>query len=141
MHVRGFRHLKTWCRATLTENRLCRLAMIHVHRNDTVGKVNPETVLKRWDSSDNRKIHLHSCIDRLSTIILNYSLKYYFRNQSVVLCLIYHRSFDGVAAIDDSNWYIKRLNNIEIEKKRKKKKALFWAVKSQFSTASDVSNH
>ena len=55
-----------------------------------------------------------------------------------MLYLIYHRSFDGVAAIDDINWYIKRLNNIEIDKK---KNALFWAVKSQFSTASDVSNH
>ena len=28
-------------------------AMRHVHRNDTVGQVNPETVLKRWDSSGN----------------------------------------------------------------------------------------
>jgi hypothetical protein len=35
-----------------------------------------------------------------------------------VLCLICHRSFDGVAAIDDSNQYIKRLNNIEIDKKK-----------------------
>jgi len=35
-----------------------------------------------------------------------------------VLCLIYHRNFDGVVAIDDSNWYtsIKRLNNLEIDK-------------------------
>ena len=35
-----------------------------------------------------------------------------------MLYLIYHRSFDGVAAIDDSNWYIKRLNNTEIDKKK-----------------------
>ena len=42
----------------MTEDRLCGLAMIHVHRNDTVGKVNPESVLKRWDSSGKREIHL-----------------------------------------------------------------------------------
>jgi hypothetical protein len=45
-----------------------------------------------------------------------------------MLCLIYHRNFDGVIALYDSNRYIKRLNNIKIEKN-----ALFWAVKSQFS--------
>ena len=45
-----------------------------------------------------------------------------------MLCLIYHRNFDGMLALYDSNRYIKRLNNIEIEKN-----ALFWAVKSQFS--------
>ena len=34
-----------------------------------------------------------------------------------MLCLFYHRSFDGVVAIDNtSNGYIKRLNNIEIDK-------------------------
>ena len=32
--------------------------------------------------------------------------------------------FDGMVAIDDSNWYIKRLNNMEIDKKN----PLFWAV-------------
>jgi len=54
----ALRRLMTWCRATLTEDRLCGLAMLHVHSNDTVGQVNPEAVLKRWDSSSNRKIHL-----------------------------------------------------------------------------------
>jgi hypothetical protein len=39
-------------------DRLCGLAMIHVHRNDAVGQVIPEAVLKRRDSSGNRKIHL-----------------------------------------------------------------------------------
>jgi hypothetical protein len=34
------------------------LVMLHIHRNDTVGQCNPEAVLKRWDSSGNRKIHL-----------------------------------------------------------------------------------
>jgi hypothetical protein len=34
------------------------LVMLHIHRNDTVGQFNPEAVLKRWDSSGNRKIHL-----------------------------------------------------------------------------------
>ena len=52
------RCLKTWCRATLTEDRLCWLAMFHVHHNDTVGQVNPEAVLKRWISNGNRKINL-----------------------------------------------------------------------------------
>jgi len=33
----------------MTEDRLCGLAMIHVHRNDTVGQVIPEVVLKRRD--------------------------------------------------------------------------------------------
>jgi hypothetical protein len=39
--------LKIWCRATMTEDCLCGLAMLHVHRNDTVGQINPEAVLKR----------------------------------------------------------------------------------------------
>ena len=54
----ALRNIKTWCRATMTENRLYWLAMLHLHRNDTVGHVNPEAVLKRWNSSGNRKIHL-----------------------------------------------------------------------------------
>jgi hypothetical protein len=33
------------------------VVMLHIHRNDTVGQFNPEAVLKRWDSSGNRKIH------------------------------------------------------------------------------------
>ena len=44
-----------------------------------------------------------------------------------MLCLIYPRSFDVVVAMYDSDWYIKRLINIEIDKN-----ALFWAVKPQF---------
>jgi len=45
----AFRCPKTWGRATITEDRLCKLAMLHVHSNDTVGQVNPEVVLKRWE--------------------------------------------------------------------------------------------
>ena len=52
------RLFNTWCRATLTEDRLCVLAMLHVHRNDTIGQVKLEAILKRRDSSGNRKIHL-----------------------------------------------------------------------------------
>ena len=37
---------------------VCGLEMLYVHRNDTVGQVNPEAVLKRWDLCGNRKIHL-----------------------------------------------------------------------------------
>jgi hypothetical protein len=54
----ALRCLKTWCRATSTEGSLCVLVVIHVHHNDTVGQVNPKVVLKRWDLSDNWKIHL-----------------------------------------------------------------------------------
>ena len=54
----ALRCLKTSCRATSTECSLCVLVVIHVHHNDTVGQVNPEVVLKRWDLSDNRTIHL-----------------------------------------------------------------------------------
>ena len=32
-----------------------------------------------------------------------------------------HRSFDGMVAINDSNWYIKPLNYIEIDKQKAKK--------------------
>ena len=39
----ALRCLKTWCRATMTEVCLCGLAMLHVHRNDTVRQVNPES--------------------------------------------------------------------------------------------------
>jgi hypothetical protein len=49
-----------------------------------------------------------------------------------VLCLIYPRSFDVVVAMYDSDWYIKRLNSIEIDTN-----ALFWAVKSQFWDGAD----
>ena len=55
-----------------------------------------------------------------------------------IICVMFNlpsRSFDGVAAIDDSNWYLKLLNYIEIDNNK-----IFWAVKSQFSTAFPVSN-
>jgi len=56
---------------------------------------------------------------RLSTtVIWNYSLNHYLKNQSVVLFLIYHRSFDGLVGIYDSNWYIKRLITIETDYNR-----------------------
>ena len=54
----ALRHLKT-----KTEGGLCGLAMLHVHRNDTYRQVNPDAVIKRWDSNGDRKIH------RLSTVI------------------------------------------------------------------------
>ena len=54
----ALRRFRTWRRATMTEDSMCELAMIYVHRNDTVGQVIPEAVLKRRDSSGNRKIHL-----------------------------------------------------------------------------------
>jgi hypothetical protein len=33
----------------MNEERLCELAMLHVHRNDTVVQEKPEAVLKRFD--------------------------------------------------------------------------------------------
>jgi hypothetical protein len=45
-----------------------------------------------------------------------------------VLCIICHRSLDCVIGIYDSNWYIKCLNNKEIDLKN----ALFSVVMSQF---------
>ena len=54
----ALRFIKTWGRATITEYRLCELVMLHVHRIDTVGQVNAEVVLKRWDLGGNRTIHL-----------------------------------------------------------------------------------
>jgi hypothetical protein len=49
----ALRHLKT-----KTKDRLCGLAMLHVHRNDTYRQGNPDAVIKRWDSNGSRKIHL-----------------------------------------------------------------------------------
>jgi hypothetical protein len=45
----ALRCLKIWCPATMNEERLCELAMLHVHRNDTVVQEKPEAVLKRFD--------------------------------------------------------------------------------------------
>ncbi|VDI48642.1 Hypothetical predicted protein [Mytilus galloprovincialis] len=61
----ALRRLKTWCRATMTEDRLCGLALLHVHRNDAVGQVKAESVLRRWDLSGNRKIHLAFTADEI----------------------------------------------------------------------------
>jgi hypothetical protein len=50
----------------MTEDRLCGLAMIHVHRNDTVGQVIPEAVSKdgiEWQEEN------PFCIYRLSNVI------------------------------------------------------------------------
>ncbi|CAG2185178.1 unnamed protein product [Mytilus edulis] len=54
----ALRRLKTWNRSTMTENRLCGLAMLHIHRSDNVGNIEGIEVLKRWDSSGHRKIAL-----------------------------------------------------------------------------------
>ena len=62
----ALRRFRTWRRATMTEDRLCGLAMIHVHRNDTVGQVIPEAVSKdgiEWQEEN------PFCIYRLSNVI------------------------------------------------------------------------
>ena len=48
----SLRRLKTWERTTIGSDRLCGLAMLHVHRNDTVDKVR---VLKLFDSTSHRR--------------------------------------------------------------------------------------
>jgi hypothetical protein len=56
----------------------------------------------------------------LHTPIKYYHLKLFIKILFLksISCVIYHLSFDGVAAFDDSNWYIKRLNYIEIDKNK-----------------------
>ena len=61
LYIDHRRHIYTFAISPRPEShflRLCELEMLYVHRNDTVGQVNPEAVLKRWDSRGNRKIHL-----------------------------------------------------------------------------------
>ena len=82
----------------------------HVHRNDTVGQIHPEAILKRWDSSGNMKIHTE--LIKYCHFKLIFKILFKKINQ---LCLINDRNFDSVVAIYDSNWYIKRLNNIKID--------------------------
>jgi len=47
---------------------------------------------------------------------MNFQKKKFFTQNWCNITLIYHRSVDGVVAIYYSNLYIKRLNNIEIDK-------------------------
>jgi hypothetical protein len=70
--VSALHRFRTWRSATVTEDRQCGLAMIHVHRNDTVGQVIPEAVLKRRDSSGNRKIHL-----AFTDLVLSFEIFHY----------------------------------------------------------------
>ena len=47
------RRHKTWERATMGEERLCGLAMLHVHRDMNVRR---ENILRRYDETGHRKI-------------------------------------------------------------------------------------
>ena len=76
------------------------------------------SLIQKLFSKDGIRVAIGKSILQSPTVIGNCSLNYYFKYQSVILCLIYHRSFGGVFAIYDSNWYIKRLNNIEIDKNK-----------------------
>ena len=49
----AMRRLKDWSRSTMTENRLCGLAMLYAHRDIQVDR---ENVLKRFDSTGHRRI-------------------------------------------------------------------------------------
>jgi hypothetical protein len=74
------------------------------------------SLIQQLLSKDGIRVAIGKSIFQSPTVIWNCSLNYYFKYQSVILCLTYHRSFRGVVAIYDSNWYIKRLNNIETDK-------------------------
>lgn len=49
----SLRRLKTWERATMGGDRLCGLALLHVHRDKSI---NRENILKRFDETGHRKI-------------------------------------------------------------------------------------
>ena len=83
----------------------------------TVMILSGSLILKLF-SKDGIRVAIGNSILQSPTVIWNCSLNYYFKYQSVILCLIYHRSFGDVVAIYDSNWYIKRLSNIEIDKNK-----------------------
>ncbi|KAM3843293.1 52 kDa repressor of the inhibitor of the protein kinase-like [Diretmus argenteus] len=51
----AMRRLKTWLRASMSDNRLSGLALMHVHPKVRVDR---ERVLRRWDASGHRRIHL-----------------------------------------------------------------------------------
>jgi hypothetical protein len=76
------------------------------------------SLIQKLFSKDGIRVTIGKSILQSPTVIWNCSLNYYFKYQIVILCLIYHRSFGGVVDIYDSNWYIKRLNNIEIDKNK-----------------------
>ncbi|VDH89360.1 Hypothetical predicted protein [Mytilus galloprovincialis] len=49
----GLRRLKTWERSTMSEERLCGLAMLHTHRDKDVSR---EDILLRFDRTGHRRI-------------------------------------------------------------------------------------
>ena len=49
----SLRRLKTWEKATMGEERLCGLVMLHVHRDMNVSR---ENILRRFDETGHRKI-------------------------------------------------------------------------------------
>ncbi|VDI09495.1 Hypothetical predicted protein [Mytilus galloprovincialis] len=51
--VEGLRRLKTWERSTMSEERLCGLAMLHTHRDKDVSR---EDILLRFDRTGHRRI-------------------------------------------------------------------------------------
>ena len=53
----SLRRLKTWERSTMGQERLCGLALLHIHKDkvDSTEGFN-ERVLKRWDVTGHRKI-------------------------------------------------------------------------------------
>lgn len=51
----AMRRLKTWLRASMSDERLTGLALMHVHWKV---KIDRERVLRLWDASGHRRIHL-----------------------------------------------------------------------------------
>ena len=49
----SMRRLKDWCHSTMTESRLCGLALMYVHKDI---EINQENVLRRFDSTGHRRI-------------------------------------------------------------------------------------
>ena len=49
----SLRRLKSWVKATMGEERLCGLVMLHVHRDMNVSR---ENILRRFDETGHRKI-------------------------------------------------------------------------------------
>jgi hypothetical protein len=67
------------------------------------------------------KVHIYFYVSKGTTVFqMNFQGKIFFTQNWCNITLIYHRSFDRVVAIYYSNLYIKRLNNIEIDNKKKR---------------------
>ena len=72
----AMRRLKDWSRSTMTENRLCGLALLYTHRDMNINKDN---ILHRSDSSGHR---------RIGQLSFNFFSKIAFK-MSMCLCVMF----------------------------------------------------